>query len=168
MRGAADPAGRSPSPQSALTPGQSFSAPSCAPPGPRPPVARRPGRSRLRPCGASLRRSHDQPCRRTLICGRLGNSRGATDSCTKMLPAWGLSLPRFFRPGRPCSVQCGQKGARDLYRKCCRKPKPPLRGDPQVCPKGKAAQWQPLTQGTAEGQLSRLLGILKPRIPLII
>ena len=107
---------------------------SCAPP-----AARRPGRSRLRPCGASLRRSHDQPCRRTLICGRLGNARGATDSCTKMLPAWGLSPPHLFRPGRSCIGHCGQKGAQDLYRKCCRKPNPPLRGDPQVCPKGKAA-----------------------------
>ena len=68
------------------------------------------------------------------FCGRLGNTRGATDSCTKMLLAWGLSPPRFFRPGRPYSGHCGQKGAQDLYRKCCRKPKPPSPGGPPSHP----------------------------------
>ena len=55
----------------ALTPGRSFSS-VLTPRSPRPPVARRLGRSRLRPCGATLRRSHDQPSRRTLILRALG------------------------------------------------------------------------------------------------
>ncbi len=55
----------------ALIPGRSFSS-VLTPRSPRPPIARRLGRSRLRPCGATLRRSHDQPSRRTLILRALG------------------------------------------------------------------------------------------------
>ena len=51
-----------------------------------------------------------------------------------MLPAWGLSLPHLFRPGRACSGHCGQKGAQDLYRKCCRRPKSPSSGGPPRMP----------------------------------
>jgi hypothetical protein len=58
----------------ALTPGQASSPVLC----PVLPNARPSAGSRLRPC----------------FCGCLGNARGATASCTKMLPAWGVSQPR--------------------------------------------------------------------------
>ena len=102
--------------------------------GPRPPVARRPGRSRLRPYGLPFGAAMISPAVEPCSCGRLGNARGATDSCTKMLPAWDLSPPHPLRPGRPCSSHCGQKGAQDLYRKCCCKPKPPSPGGPPSHP----------------------------------
>ena len=73
--------------------------------GPRPPVARRPGRSRLRPCGATLRRSHDLPCRRTLLLRALGQCpRGdglmhENAAASLNPPLWGD--PRAIQPGQP-------------------------------------------------------------------
>lgn len=79
--------------------------------GPRPPVARRPGRSRLRPCGATLRRSHDQPCRRILILQALGqcprgdglmheNAAGLGSVATSSLSPWSvLQRPLWAKGG---------------------------------------------------------------------
>ena len=121
-----------------MTPGQHFRQ-SSAPRSPTPASRRRLGRSRLRPFllpyGAAMISPAVEPC----FCGRLGNARGATDSCTKMLRAWGVSLPRFSRPGISCGCHCGQTGAQDLSRKCCAGLNPPLRGDPRSSTKARPA-----------------------------
>lgn len=98
---------------------------------PTPASRRRLGRSRLRPFGLPFGAAMISPAVEPCFCGRLGNARGATDSCTKMLRSWGVSLPRFSRPGISCGVHCGQTGAQDLSRKCCAGLNPPLRGDPR-------------------------------------
>jgi len=113
-----------------LTPGQHFRQ-SSAPRSPTPASRHRLGRSRLRPFGLPYGAAMISPAVEPCFCGRLGNARGATDSCTKMLRAWGVSQPCFSRPGISCDVHCGRTGAQDLSRKCCAGLNPPLRGDPQ-------------------------------------
>ena len=103
------------------------------------------------PAGLPFGAAMISPAVESCFCGRLGNARGATDSCTKMLPAWGLSLPHLFRPGLSCSGHCGQKGAQDLNRKCCRKPKPPSPGGPPSHPARPAGLG---SQRPAPGRLS--------------
>ena len=79
-----------------------------------------------------------EPC----FCGRLGNARGATDSCTKMLLAWGVSLPPFSRPGISCELPLWANGGSGSIPKMLRRPKPPSPRGPPKQHKGPAGHTQ--------------------------
>jgi hypothetical protein len=99
----------------------------------RPPVAAVWGRSRLRPYRASLRRSHDQPSRRTLVLRALGQcSRGdglmyENAAGLGCVAASNLSPWSFLQDHRR-----GQRGLRIYPENAAASRKPPLREPPRM------------------------------------
>jgi hypothetical protein len=150
-----------------LTPGQHFRQ-SSAPRSPTPASRRRLGRSRLRPFGLPFGAAMISPAVEPCFCGRLGNARGATDSCTKMLRAWGVSLPPFSRPGISCGGHCGQTGGSGSIPKMLRRPKPPSpRGPPkqQRGPAGHTQEAGTLPRPAPVPLLPQFLPVTTKKIP---
>ena len=113
-----------------MTPGQHFRQ-SSAPRSPTPASRRRLGRSRLRPFGLPCRRSHDQPSRRTLLLRALGQCSRGDGLMYENAAGLGCVAASLFSPWYFLRRPLWANGGSGSIPKMLRRPKPPLRGDPQ-------------------------------------